>query len=63
MEENNTCLVQFKYKPSNIKYDKVGIVGGLDILNNWDINNPVLLSYNEKEDIFISNQISLPKIL
>ena len=61
MAENKNCLVQFKYKCKNVKYDRVGLVGGLDILKKWDINDPVFLTYNEKEKLFILNEISLPQ--
>ena len=62
MEENKiSSLVQFKYKYQNNKYDSVGIVGGLNILKNWDINNPLFLSFNEKENIYISEKLSLPQ--
>ena len=61
MTETNKCSVIFKYKCKDINYNKVGLVGCLDILKNWDINNPVFLDYNEKESIYISNSIELPK--
>ena len=61
MAENKNCLVQFKYKCKDVKYDRVGLVGGLDILKKWDINDPVFLTYNEKEKLFILNEISLPQ--
>ena len=60
MKEKSKCSIYFKYLCSNVIYDKVGIVGGLDILKNWDINNPVFLNFNEKDKIFISSQIDLP---
>ena len=61
MSEHNKCSVYFKYRCKDINYEKVGIVGGLDILKNWDINNPVFLSYNGEEKIFMTNSIELPK--
>ena len=61
MIEKNKCLVQFKYKCKDVFYEKVGIVGCLDILKNWDINDPVILTFNEKESIYISNTIELPR--
>ena len=61
MIEKNKCLVQFKYKCKGVIYDKVGIVGCLDILKNWDINHPVFLTKNEGNKIFILDQIELPK--
>ena len=61
MIEKNKCSVQFKYQCKDIIYENVGIVGCLDILKNWDINNPVFLSYNKDEKIFASGQILLPK--
>ena len=61
MTETNKCSVVFKYKCKDINYNKVGLVGCLDILKNWDINNPVFLTYNEKESIYISNSIELPR--
>ena len=61
MTETNKCSVIFKYKCKDINYNKVGLVGCLDILKNWDINNPVFLTYNEKESIYISNSIELPR--
>ena len=61
MIEKNKCLVQFKYKCKDVFYEKVGIVGCLDILKNWDINNPVFLTYNEEEKIFILDEIELPR--
>ena len=61
MIEKNKCLVQFKYKCKDVFYEKVGIVGCLDILKNWDINNPVFLTKNEENKIFILEQIELPK--
>jgi len=60
MIEKNKCLVQFKYKCKGVIYDKVGIVGSLDILKNWDINNPLFLTKNEENKIFIL-EIELPK--
>ena len=60
MKEKSKCSIYFKYLCSNVIYDKVGIVGGLDTLKNWDINNPVFLIFNEKDKIFISSQIDLP---
>ena len=59
--ENNNCLTQFKYKCKEINYEKVGIVGSIDNLKNWNINEPVFLSYNIKDKLFISEQIELPK--
>ena len=59
--ENNNCLTQFKYKCKEINYEKVGIVGSIDNLKNWNINEPVFLSYNIKDKLFISDQIELPK--
>ena len=35
------------------KYDDVGVVGNLNELNNWNINNPVSLPYSEKDELFI----------
>ena len=61
MIEKNKCLVQFKYKCKDTIYEKVGIVGCLDILKNWDINHPVFLTKNEGNKIFILDQIELPK--
>ena len=60
MKEKSKCSIYFKYLCSKVIYDKVGIVGGLDTLKNWDINNPVFLNFNEKDKIFISSQIDLP---
>ena len=60
MKEKSKCSIFFKYICSNIIYDKVGVVGGLDILKNWDINNPIFLIFNEKDNLFISTQIDLP---
>ena len=59
--ENNNCLTQFKYKCKEINYEKVGIVGSIENLKNWNINEPVFLSYNIKDKLFISEQIELPK--
>ena len=59
--ENDKCPVQFKYKCEGTIYQKVGIVGSIDNLKNWNIDNPVFLSYNIKEKLFISSQIELPK--
>ena len=59
--ENDKCPVQFKYKCEGTIYQKVGIVGSIDNLKNWNINKPVFLSYNIKEKLFISPQIELPK--
>ena len=59
--ENNNCLIQFKYKCKEINYEKVGIVGSIENLKNWNINEPVFLSYNIKDKLFISDQIELPK--
>ena len=61
MIETNKCSVVFKYKCKDINYNKVGLVGCLDILKNWDINDPVILTFNEKESIYISNTIELPR--
>ena len=61
MIETNKCSVVFKYKCKDINYNKVGLVGCLDILKNWDINDPVILTFNEKESIYISNSIELPR--
>ena len=61
MTETNKCSVKFKYKCKDTIYNKVGIVGCLDTLKNWDINNPVFLTYNEKDKIFISDSIELPR--
>ena len=61
MKENNKCIVQFKYKYYGSKNDQVGVVGNLDILNYWDINEPVNLYYSEKDGMFISNQLSFPQ--
>ena len=61
MIETNKCSVVFKYKCKDINYNKVGLVGCLDILKNWDINDPVILTFNEKELIYISNSIELPR--
>ena len=61
MTENNKCLVQFKYKYNGSRNDKVGVVGNLDILNRWNINEPVNLYYSEKDGMFISNQLSFPQ--
>ena len=60
MKETSKCSIYFKYLCGDVIYDKVGIVGGLDTLKNWDINNPVFLNFNEKDKIFISSQIDLP---
>ena len=60
MIETNKCSVVFKYKCKDINYNKVGLVGCLDILKNWNINDPVILTFNEKESIYISNSIELP---
>ena len=59
--ENDKCPVQFKYKCEGTIYQKVGIVGSIENLKNWNIDNPVFLSYNIKEKLFISSQIELPK--
>ena len=61
MIETNKCSVVFKYKCKDINYNKVGLVGCLDILKNWNINDPVILTFNEKESIYISNSIELPR--
>ena len=61
MIETNKCSVVFKYKCKDINYNKVGLVGCLDILKNWNINDPVILTFNEKELIYISNSIELPR--
>ena len=61
MIETNKCSVVFKYKCKDINYNKVGLVGCLDILKNWNINDPVILTFNEKESIYISNTIELPR--
>ena len=61
MKENNKCIVQFKYKYNGSKNDKVGVVGNLDILNKWNIDEPVNLYYSEKDGMFISNQLSFPQ--
>ena len=58
MEDNKKCIVQFKYKYNGSKYDDVGVVGNLNELNNWNINNPVNLSY-EKDGFFVSSKIPL----
>ena len=58
MEDNKKCIVQFKYKYSGSKYDDVGVVGNLKELNNWNINNPVNLSY-EKDGFFVSSKMPL----
>ena len=61
MIETNKCSVVFKYKCKDINYNKVGLVGCLDILKNWNINDPLILTFNEKESIYISNSIELPR--
>ena len=61
MSEHNKCSVYFKYRCKDINYENVGIVGGLDILKNWNIDNPVFLTYNVEEKIFMTNSIELPK--
>ena len=61
MSEQTKCSVKFKYKCKDIKYDKVGIVGCLDILKNWDIDHPIFLSYDDKNKVFISSEIELPR--
>ena len=61
MIETNKCSVVFKYKCKDLNYNKVGLVGCLDILKNWNINDPVILTFNEKESIYISNSIELPR--
>ena len=58
MEDSKKCIVQFKYKYNGSKYDDVGVVGNLNELNNWNINNPVNLSY-EKDGFFVSSKIPL----
>ncbi len=52
-------MVQFKYRYKGSKYDDVGVVGNLNELNNWNINNPVSLPYSEKDELFISDKIQL----
>ena len=52
------CIVQFKYKYNGSQYDDVGVVGNLNELKNWDINNPVNLSY-QKDGLFMSNELPL----
>ena len=59
--ENDKCSVQFKYKCEGTIYENVGIVGSIDNLKNWNINEPVFLSYNIKDKLFISEQLELLK--
>ena len=61
MNVGDVCSVYFKYKCKDINYNSVGLVGCLNILNNWNIDNPVFLTYNKKESLYISDCIVLPK--
>ena len=55
MEYNNKGKVQFIYKYKGSKYDDVGVVGNLEELKNWNINNPVNLTYSENDQLYKSN--------
>ena len=57
MEYGNKCKVQFIYKYKGSKYDDVGVVGNLEELKNWNINNPVNLTYSENEQMYKSNPL------
>ena len=59
MTENKKCNVQFIYNYKGSKYDDVGVVGNLNELNNWNINNPVNLKYSETEKNFKSDTLFL----
>jgi hypothetical protein len=39
MNVRDVCSVYFKYKCKGINYNSVGLVGCLNILNNWNIDN------------------------
>ena len=57
MEDSTKCKIQFIYKYKGSKYDDVGVVGNLEELKYWNINNPVNLTYSENEQIYKSNPI------
>ena len=59
MTESKKCNVKFIYKYKGSKYDDVGVVGNLNELNNWNINNPIHLKYSENENCFKSDEIFL----
>ena len=59
MTESKKCNVKFIYKYKGSKYDDVGVVGNLNELNNWNINNPIHLKYSENENCFKSDEIYL----
>ena len=59
MEDSTKCKIQFIYKYKGSKYDDVGVVGNLNELNNWNINNPVNLTYSGNENVFKSDKIIL----
>ena len=58
--DSKKCKIQFIYKYKGSKYDDVGVVGNLEELKNWNINNPVNLTYSDSEQIYKSNPIFIP---
>ena len=59
MSDNKKCKIQFEYHYKGSIYDDVGVVGNINELKNWNINDSVNLKYFEKEKIFKSDTLLL----
>ena len=62
--EDNKCLTQFVYKYNGPTDDEIRVVGSIEQLGNWDVNNSQPLNFSPSENVYKSKEnITLPKYI